>query len=135
MDETLNFEHIIRDQISIPKKLLSSYKHIGLNEQDLVVILQIHRFLQEGKEFPTLAEISNSLTINEQNCAIILRKLIQNELLVIQSKVNEQNQLSEVYSLEPLWKKLRSEEHTSELQSRGHLVCRLLLEKKKRDNF
>src|SRR5215510_3360855 len=27
----------------------------------------------------------------------------------------------------------RSEEHTSELQSRGHLVCRLLLEKKKRD--
>src|SRR6266508_6322051 len=25
----------------------------------------------------------------------------------------------------------RSEEHTSELQSRGHIVCRLLLEKKK----
>src|SRR5690625_5497690 len=28
----------------------------------------------------------------------------------------------------------RSEEHTSELQSRGHLVCRLLLEKKKQTN-
>src|SRR5690625_6816644 len=28
----------------------------------------------------------------------------------------------------------RSEEHTSELQSRGHLVCRLLLEKKKKDS-
>src|SRR5437870_8917262 len=28
----------------------------------------------------------------------------------------------------------RSEEHTSELQSRGHLVCRLLLEKKKNIN-
>src|SRR5690625_5721503 len=27
---------------------------------------------------------------------------------------------------------VRSEEHTSELQSRGHIVCRLLLEKKKR---
>src|SRR5439155_21897104 len=27
----------------------------------------------------------------------------------------------------------RSEEHTSELQSRGHLVCRLLLEKKNED--
>src|SRR5690625_7087713 len=26
---------------------------------------------------------------------------------------------------------VRSEEHTSELQSRGHLVCRLLLEKNK----
>src|SRR5439155_14318336 len=33
-----------------------------------------------------------------------------------------------VLPLEPV---MRSEEHTSELQSRGHLVCRLLLEKKK----
>src|SRR2546422_4686039 len=29
----------------------------------------------------------------------------------------------------------RSEEHTSELQSRLHLVCRLLLEKKKTNNY
>src|SRR5207253_7019247 len=29
----------------------------------------------------------------------------------------------------------RSEEHTSELQSRGHLVCRLLLEKKKKNKI
>src|SRR5206468_7296389 len=29
------------------------------------------------------------------------------------------------------WPRLRSEEHTSELQSRSDLVCRLLLEKKK----
>src|SRR5438552_7589027 len=29
----------------------------------------------------------------------------------------------------------RSEEHTSELQSPDHLVCRLLLEKKKRNTF
>src|SRR5439155_25403105 len=31
--------------------------------------------------------------------------------------------------------RFRSEEHTSELQSRGHLVCRLLLEKKNRSLF
>src|SRR2546422_8106796 len=30
------------------------------------------------------------------------------------------------------WSSGRSEEHTSELQSRLHLVCRLLLEKKKK---
>src|SRR2546422_2255974 len=34
-------------------------------------------------------------------------------------------------SAHKLAKLLRSEEHTSELQSRLHLVCRLLLEKKK----
>src|SRR5207253_9930327 len=30
----------------------------------------------------------------------------------------------------PIARQGRSEEHTSELQSRGHIVCRLLLEKK-----
>src|SRR5690625_6628131 len=34
-------------------------------------------------------------------------------------------------NVEGLARDARSEEHTSELQSRGHLVCRLLLEKKK----
>src|SRR2546422_6337226 len=42
-----------------------------------------------------------------------------------------------MYELASLTKRLpewRSEEHTSELQSRLHLVCRLLLEKKKTNN-
>src|SRR5688572_14334525 len=38
----------------------------------------------------------------------------------------------------PLWNRcptvMRSEEHTSELQSQSNLVCRLLLEKKKKNN-
>src|SRR2546422_5386782 len=37
-----------------------------------------------------------------------------------------------VTQLEPDGRATRSEEHTSELQSRLHLVCRLLLEKKKK---
>src|SRR2546422_2064334 len=36
--------------------------------------------------------------------------------------------------VERKWQRPRSEEHTSELQSRLHLVCRLLLEKKKKEN-
>src|SRR5215510_16162158 len=35
-----------------------------------------------------------------------------------------------IWSFARLGRGVRSEEHTSELQSRGHLVCRLLLEKK-----
>src|SRR2546429_6882967 len=41
--------------------------------------------------------------------------------------------LSCVAALEHVVRDLRSEEHTSELQSRLHLVCRLLLEKKKKN--
>src|SRR5690625_6163467 len=41
----------------------------------------------------------------------------------------QQYRLAEIYNMRSDW---RSEEHTSELQSRGQLVCRLLLEKKHR---
>src|SRR5690554_3035466 len=39
---------------------------------------------------------------------------------------------NDITMFDPNW---RSEEHTSELQSRPHLVCRLLLEKKKKKNI
>src|SRR2546425_9695656 len=41
--------------------------------------------------------------------------------------------LDDVLAQEPV--ELRSEEHTSELQSLAYLVCRLLLEKKKKNSF
>src|SRR5437870_8351078 len=55
----------------------------------------------------------------------VLRALAQQQNLAYLSR-------DELPSPLPIVKNLsRSEEHTSELQSRGHLVCRLLLEKKK----
>src|SRR3989449_6828323 len=45
-----------------------------------------------------------------------------------------QNKSLELFSGEAYNVEQRSEEHTSELQSRLHLVCRLLLEKKKKKN-
>src|SRR2546427_8167428 len=38
-------------------------------------------------------------------------------------------------SFRPLGNPARSEEHTSELQSQSNLVCRLLLEKKKKQTY
>src|SRR5690349_23651147 len=49
------------------------------------------------------------------------------------SRLGELSDLEEILGLaQELWPD-RSEEHTSELQSRRELVCRLLLEKKKRE--
>src|SRR5690625_6533494 len=49
------------------------------------------------------------------------------------TSLEEAEKILQQYKVEklPIVNKDRSEEHTSELQSRGHLVCRLLLEKKK----
>src|SRR5690625_6123721 len=57
---------------------------------------------------------------------------VQHGAFTIQAQNATQLDLSFEKDDRPLSVELgRSEEHTSELQSRGHLVCRLLLEKKK----
>src|SRR5690625_5394741 len=55
-----------------------------------------------------------------------LRRLLEDGLNGVPGKVE---------SNPPRHLSARSEEHTSELQSRGHLVCRLLLEKKKQTKY
>src|SRR3712207_8787579 len=59
------------------------------------------------------------------------------ERMVVQSYIDHVNETGRLFTHrvltlfgEPLY---RSEEHTSELQSRQYLVCRLLLEKKKKN--
>src|SRR2546430_13143590 len=65
----------------------------------------------------------NFLQIPEP-CQVILKIVIQ-ELRVLRAQLRPQNHVSQFYGM-------RSEEHTSELQSQSNLVCRLLLEKKKK---
>src|SRR3989337_4598371 len=51
------------------------------------------------------------------------------DALPISHHANEMPKIEQVVKIQT-WHMDRSEEHTSELQSRKHLVCRLLLEKK-----
>jgi len=94
------------DQIVVPKKLLENYKTIGLDERELIVLLQIIRFLHDGIDFPTPAHIAQSLTFTENECVDILRQLMQKEIVHLEEVNNDEGRLSEKYSLQPLWDKL-----------------------------
>lgn len=111
--KSISIQDVLLNQLQIPTQLLSTYKSIGLNETEVMVILQIHRFLLEGTDFPTPMEISSYLTIDEKNCSDTLRKLLQKGFLSIEELENEHDQLSEAYSLEPLWSKLFTDEEPS----------------------
>src|SRR5690554_7143716 len=76
----------------------------------------------------------NDLLAKEQNCSEELKKYktssldYEAQLKTVQTRANlMQKDITQLKS------DTRSEEHTSELQSRPHLVCRLLLEKKKKN--
>src|SRR5699024_1805488 len=121
MKKDTSIQYLLLNQLTIPKKLLTTYKTLGLNEQQLVIILQIHRFLQENNEFPTPSEIASSVTISEQQCVDILRQLIQKNVLEIQQLRNDQQQLSEAYSLDPLWEKLFTQDDKTKEEVEGSL--------------
>lgn len=105
-EENFNIEELLLNQTTIPSKLLTSYASLGLNESEVMLLLQINRFLQTGNDFPTLDELSDYLTLTKDECSQMIRRLIQKGFLSITHVKNEQQQLSEAYSLAPLWKKI-----------------------------
>src|SRR5690554_2050775 len=82
--------------------------------------------LKPGEQLPTVRELALELTINPNTAARAYRELEAEGIITsIQGK-------GSFIAEEISFPQSRSEEHTSELQSRPHLVCRLLLEKKKK---
>ncbi|WP_440898150.1 DnaD domain-containing protein [Amphibacillus sp. Q70] len=106
------YQTIFSDQMMISKKLFSDYKQLGIDEQELVVILHIHRFIQEEIFFPPPLKIAELMAIDEQKCSQLLRQLIQKDLLTIIELQSENGIVNERYSLEPLWKKLYQDKPT-----------------------
>lgn len=106
MDMIKSYEDVLLNQISIPINLIKNYKEIGLNEEELAVLLQVYRFMHEGNNFPTPSELTYHLTIKEEECIDILRQLMTKHVLTINESDNEYDKLSESYSLNPLWEKL-----------------------------
>src|SRR5438034_6733132 len=64
----------------------------------------------------------------------VLQEQVVGALLAVADLDLQLVQLEIRYCEKRAWYELRSEEHTSELQSHSDLVCRLLLEKKNKKN-
>jgi len=92
--------------ISIPNLLLSNYSSLNINEEQLVMILQLYSFQQQGQSFPTPSQLSMKMSINDQKCMEVIRELLKKGLLEIIEQTDDQNMRSESYSLSPLWLKL-----------------------------
>lgn len=92
--------------LNIPHLLLKHYQALGLNETELVLLLNIYRHLDKGNQFPTPSDLSESMTLSAEHCSSLLRKLIQHQFLGIEEGASPEGILFERYSLMPLWSKL-----------------------------
>ncbi len=96
---------LLQDQVSIPRELMTKYHSYGLNEPQVMILVQIYFFQIDDIYFPTPEEIAEKMTISTEQCSQYLRQLIQQGFLKIDEMTNN-NVLTEMYSLEPLWKQL-----------------------------
>src|SRR5690625_5748115 len=86
---------------------------------------RLTRLMDEMTAFASGEELQEVET-NQDEIGELTRRFYDMSNEISESrKVIEKDQQEKEYMIATL----RSEEHTSELQSRGHLVCRLLLEK------
>lgn len=92
-------------QLTIPSLLIEHYQEIGLNEQECMLLIEVHSFITRGDEFPTFENLSTRMTLNETECADMLHNLVQHGFLSIVQKT-ENELYTEAYSLQPLWEKL-----------------------------
>src|SRR5690625_3265550 len=87
--------------------------------------LDFSEYLQPSEDDSQAVFESDTVDMDEEELAQELLRAVQ-EI--------RKNTIADVpISTLKAYRYIRSEEHTSELQSRGHLVCRLLLENKKKE--
>jgi len=58
MNQTIFLKWLQEGNINIPSTLLTNYKQLKINEKELVLLLQVHYYLERGNDFPTPAGIN-----------------------------------------------------------------------------
>src|SRR5690625_6368841 len=96
-----------------PKLLMADEPTTAL---DVTIQAQVLELMKELNE-----QFETSILLITHDLGVV-SELAERVVVIYGGQVMEESPIDELF---------RSEEHTSELQSRGHLVCRLLLEKKK----
>lgn len=92
--------------ISIPKLLFDYYARIGLKEDEMMLLLHIHRFIEDNHPFPTPAELAERMSISESRCSELLRDLIKRNYLMMQENQEDEALMYETYSLHPLYERI-----------------------------
>ncbi|WP_134699021.1 DnaD domain-containing protein [Ammoniphilus sp. YIM 78166] len=107
--EKLLFAMMKEGHLSLPSVLFKRYKELGLTDLEMMLLVHIMNFKQEGKDFPTISELAFRMTVEDRQLISMLQKLVQNGYLSIEDVVEKGTGIrSEIYQIDPLYHKLAS---------------------------
>ncbi|PPA71233.1 DnaD domain-containing protein [Jeotgalibacillus proteolyticus] len=125
MEKFTSFQQWIQDgTVSIPAVLLKNYSSLGINEEECMMLIHIHAFVEKGKTFPTPDELAERMSLSSPECFFTIQRMIKKGLLSI-SESQAGDVREESYSLMPLWNalidKLSKEKHQEKIEAAMNL--------------
>ncbi|KZE66209.1 DNA replication protein DnaD [Fictibacillus phosphorivorans] len=107
MNGTLFERWMAEGSVSIPNMLVKTYKKIGLTDNECMLFIQLHVFVESGNYFPTPVELSERMSASSNDVSSMLRSLIGRGVLGMdQYEDKEKGVYFEAYTLQPLWNRL-----------------------------
>ncbi|EUJ49402.1 DnaD domain-containing protein [Paenilisteria rocourtiae] len=106
MDNKIMQKWLNAGNVTLSQVLVENYAKIGMDEQEFVIIIQLHSFLEKGIYFPSMEEIAERTTLSTEKAFRIIQALVNKHFISIK-QVNEGEQVfTESYTLDPLLEKL-----------------------------
>lgn len=92
--------------VSLPNALLDNYRELQIDHEELVLIIQIKRYIDAGINFPTVTSLAQVMDESEEQIYNSIHGLIQKKILSIKQSKNKNERSHDHYSLDLLWEKL-----------------------------
>ncbi|SHE59791.1 DNA replication protein [Atopostipes suicloacalis DSM 15692] len=106
MENELTIDWINAGQTVLPTLLLRYYRRLNLSNDELVLILQLKSYMDQGNYFPKMEDIAEHMNMTEQNVFKAVHQLIQKKVLTIETTNDEQGMSQDAYSLNMLWERI-----------------------------
>src|SRR5690625_6261770 len=119
---------LTREQANALESLLEDYTKEEIIKENFNPIERLREYLDDENKNIVFRHLSDEMLVKALYFGYEVEEQYKKGDWVKLKDRNEAIKLSYDWMVD----QARSEEHTSELQSRGHIVCRLLLEKKKK---
>lgn len=99
-------EYLSAGMTSVSNLLLETYHQIGLTDEEFLFWLQLYKAQAKGNSFPDLSVIAQQMGKSSETIYMLLSRLVEKQMIAIQTKQNEQQQMMDTYDLFPIFEKV-----------------------------
>lgn len=105
MDDFMQ-RYVQAGQTSVANYLLDHFREVGMTTDQLLVYLQLRRYMDQGTKFPDAAELAAHLGWDKQRVFQLLHEMIANKVMTLTTITDAQGQKQDAYDFRLLTEKL-----------------------------